>query len=128
VKIFKALVESTAFGAKKIVDRFISEGVPIHGIIGLGGVAKKADYVMQVVTDVLNMPMQIARSEQTVALGSGMAAATAAGIYRDITEAQRAMGNGFEKEYRPDPEKARGYQALYERYSMLGDFIENKRI
>jgi L-ribulokinase len=38
------------------------------------------------------------------------------------------MGNGFEKEYRPDPEKARAYQLLYERYSMLGDFIENKRM
>ncbi len=125
-RIFKALVEATAFGARMIVDRFQSEGVPIHGVIGLGGVAKKNPYVMQVVTDVLNMPMRIARSEQTVALGSAMAAATAAGIYPDIRQAQKAMGSGFEKTYQPDPDRAAQYQVLYEKYKQLGDFIETR--
>ncbi|HUX05955.1 MAG TPA: FGGY-family carbohydrate kinase, partial [Acidobacteriota bacterium] len=125
-RIFKALVEATAFGARTIVDRFRAEGVPIRGVIGLGGVAKKNPYVMQVVTDVLNMPMRIARSEQTVALGSAMAAATAAGIYSDIRQAQKAMGGGFEKTYHPDPERAAEYQILYEKYKQLGDFIETR--
>ena len=125
-RIFKALVEATAFGARTIVDRFRAEGVPIRGVIGLGGVAKKNPYVMQVVTDVLDMPMRIARSEQTVALGSAMAAATAAGIYSDIRQAQKAMGGGFEKTYHPDPERAAEYQILYEKYKQLGDFVENR--
>jgi L-ribulokinase len=125
-RIFKALVEATAFGARMIVDRFKSEGVPIHGVIGLGGVAKKNPYVMQVVTDVLDMPMRIARSEQTVALGSAMAAATVAGIYKDIRQAQKAMGGGFEKTYNPDPSRAAKNRKLYERYKKLGGFIETQ--
>ena len=125
-KIFRALVEATAFGAKKIVDRFISEGVPIKSVIALGGVPKKAPLVMQVISDVLNMPIKVARSEQAVALGSAMAAATVAGIYDTIEEAQAAMGNGFETEYSPDAENARKYQVLYEKYSQLGGFVEKE--
>lgn len=125
-KIFRALVEATAFGARKIVDRFLEEGVPIKGVIALGGVPKKAPFVMQVLADVLNMPIQVARNEQAVALGSAMAAATAAGIYPSVAEAQKNMGNGFEKEYRPNPDQARQYEMLYLRYNKLGTFIEKE--
>ena len=125
-RVFKALVESTAFGARMIVDRFVSEGVPINGVIGLGGVAKKNPYVMQVVADVLNMPMLIARSEQTVALGSAMAAATAAGLYDSIEHAQKSMGSGFETTYSPDKERAAAYRELYAKYGQLGEFIETR--
>jgi L-ribulokinase len=125
-RIFRALVEATAFGAKKIVDRFISEGVKIEGIIALGGVAKKSPFVMQVVADVLNMPILVARSEQACALGTAMAAATVAGIYPTVLEAQKAMGNGFEKEYHPDKSNAEKYKALYEKYSRLGIFVESE--
>jgi len=126
--IFKSLVEATAFGAKKIVDRFIEEGVKIEGIIALGGVAKKSPYVMQVVCDVLNMPIKIARSEQACALGSAMAAAVAGGIYPTIGEAQKAMGNGFEKEYKPNQSNAAKYKTLYEKYNQLGKYIEKEYI
>ncbi|MFH1940804.1 MAG: ribulokinase [bacterium] len=125
-KIFRALVEATAFGAKKIVDRFISEGVPIEGVIALGGVSKKSPFVMQVVTDVLDMPIRVARSEQAVALGSAMAAATAAGVYPTVQEAQKAMGNGFEKTYHPNFKNAQKYRTLYQRYSTFGNFIERE--
>ncbi len=123
-RIFRALVEATAFGAKKIVDRFISEGVRIDGIIALGGVAKKSPFIMQVVADVLNMPILVARSEQACALGSAMAAATMAGLYPTVLAAQKAMGNGFETEYKPVPAHAKDYAALYKKYNEAGEFIE----
>jgi L-ribulokinase len=124
-RIYRALVEATAFGAKKIVDRFVSEGVKIEGIIALGGVAKKSEFVMQIVTDILNMPILVARSEQACALGSAMAAATVAGLYPTVLDAQKAMGNGFEKEYKPNPENAKKYKELYEKYGKIGAFIES---
>jgi L-ribulokinase len=123
-RVFRALVESTAFGAKKIVDRFQIEGVPIRGVIALGGVPKKAPFVMQTVCDVLDMPIRVARAEQTCALGSAMAAATAAGLHADIPASQAAMGRGFETEYQPDPQRAALYRELYERYERLGRFVE----
>ncbi len=125
-RVFRALVEATAFGAKKIVERFQVEGVPIHGVIALGGVPKKAPFVMQTVCDVLDMPIRVACAEQTCALGSAMAAATAAGLHADIPASQAAMGSGFEAEYRPDPGRAAHYRKLYERYEQLGRFVEEQ--
>jgi L-ribulokinase len=122
--IFRSLVEATAFGAKKIVDRFLDEGVSIKGVIALGGVPKKSPFAMQVLADVLNIPIKVARSEQTVALGSAMAAATVAGIYPDIETSQKAMGNGFEIEYYPNADAAEQYQKIYEKYAQFGNLIE----
>ncbi len=123
-RIFRALVEATAFGAKKIVDRFIEEGVKIEGVIALGGVAKKSPFVMQVVSDVLDMPIKVAKSEQACALGTAMAASVVAGIYKNVETAQKNMGGGFEKTYYPNPKNSAVYKALYEQYSKIGDFIE----
>lgn len=125
-RIFRALVESTAFGSKAIIDRFVSEGVRIDGVIALGGVAKKSPLVMQIVCDVLNMPIKVARSEQACALGSAMAAAVVAGVYASTAEAQQKMGGGIETEYYPIAENVSKYQAIYEKYSKLGKFIENE--
>jgi L-ribulokinase len=125
-RIFRALVEATAFGAKKIVDRFRSEGVRIDGVIAFGGVAKKSKFIMQIVCDVLDMGIKIPRSEQTCALGAAMCAATVAGVYPTIEAAKNHMGNGFEREFKPRPENAAKYRALYERYSRLGEFIEDE--
>jgi L-ribulokinase len=123
-RIFKALVEATAFGSKMINDRFISEGVRIDEVIAIGGVAKKNPFVMQIVADVLNMPIMVASSDQTCALGAAMAASVVAGVYKDIPSAQRAMGGGFEKVYRPDPARAKKYETLFSKYKELGSLIE----
>ena len=71
-RIFRALVEATCFGALKIIERFQEEGIPIKGVIGLGGVAKKSPFIMQTMADVLNRPIKIVASEQTCALGAAM--------------------------------------------------------
>jgi len=123
-RIFRALVEATAFGALRIVDRFREEGVRIDGVIALGGVAKKSPFVMQTVCDVLGMPILVARSEQACALGSAMAAAVAGGIYPSVEEAQKKMGSGFEYEYKPRKEYTEIYRKLYHKYLKLGHFIE----
>jgi L-ribulokinase len=126
VQIFHAFVEATCFGAKAIVERFRNEGIPVKGIIGLGGVAKKSAFIMQMMSDVLDMPIKIHKSEQTCALGAAMFAATAAGIYPNIEQAMLAMGQGFETEYFPNGEKTVIYQKRYLQYQKLGAFLENQ--
>lgn len=123
-RIYRALVESTAFGARAINESFISQGVPIKQIIGIGGVVKKSDFIMQVLADVLNMPIRLCGSDEVCALGAAMCAATAAGIYDTIEEAQKHMNSGFVKEYLPIPENAMKYELLYKRYLKLGKFVE----
>ena len=121
--IFKSLVEATCFGAKAIVDRFEHEGVPVKGLIGLGGVARKSPYIMQVMADVMNMPIRIHKSDQTCAAGAAMFAATAAGLYPKVEEAMAAMGQGFDGEFKPSPSAAPIYKKRYEKYKDLGEFI-----
>jgi L-ribulokinase len=125
-RIFKSLVEATCFGSKAIVERFIAEGIPVKGIIALGGVAKKSTYVMQVMANVLNMPIRIHSSEQTCANGAAMFAATAAGIYTKVEDAMNAMGQGFEKTYEPQADKVAYYAKRYKMYLNLGNKIEDK--
>lgn len=127
-RIFKALIESTCFGARSIVERFETEGIEIHGVIGLGGVARKSPYVMQTLANVLNMPIKIANSDQVCARGAAMFAATAAGIFSDVTEASEAMGRGFGRIYEPEPEKVPVYDNLFQRYKALGKFVEHQTV
>ncbi len=124
-EIFKAIVESICFGSRKIVERFLEEGVEIKSVVGIGGVAKKSTFVMQRLADVLNMPIRIASSEQAPALGSAMYAATAAGLYRNVSVAAKAMGNGFENTYFPDATRVKIYDKLYRQYTALGRFVES---
>ncbi len=127
-RIFKALAEATCFGARKIVDRFREEGIPVKGLIGLGGVAKKSPFIMQMMADVMNMPIRIHKSEQTCALGAAMFAATAAGIYPKVEDAMAAMGQGFDASYHPVPSRVPVYEKRYQNYTRLGAFIEQQTI
>ncbi len=124
--MFRALVEATCFGAKKIVDRFNNQGIPVKGLIGLGGVAKKSPFIMQMMADVMNMPIRIHKSEQTCATGAAMFAATAAGIHLKVEDAMAVMGRGFDVEYFPDSNKTTIYAKRYKQYNDLGNFIEQQ--
>jgi L-ribulokinase len=123
-RAFRALAEATCFGAKNIVDRFISEGIPVKGIIGIGGVAKKSPFVMQMMADVLNMPIRIHQYTHTCALGAAMFAAAAAGIYPTVEDAMEQMGGGFNTSYYPNEENVRYYAERFPKYKSLGAYIE----
>lgn len=124
--IFKALVEATAFGSKAIIDRIIENGVEIETVIGIGGISQKSSLVMQTLSDVLNMPIKVAKTEQSCAFGAAMFAAVVAGVHPNIETAQKAMGQGFSHEYYPNLTNHKVYMKLYEKYQALGKFTEEK--
>ncbi|WP_029904865.1 ribulokinase [Prevotella sp. 10(H)] len=123
--IFRALVEATAFGSKAIIERFIESGIEIKEVIGIGGISLKSPFVMQTLSDVIGVPIKVARSQQTCALGAAMFAAVVAGKYKTIEEAQSKMGQGFVCEYKPDMNNHEKYKSLYERYIQIGKFTES---
>jgi L-ribulokinase len=126
--MFRAVVEATCFGGKAIADRFVAEGMPVKGLIGLGGVAKKSPFIMQMMADVMDMPIRIHKSEQTCALGAAMFAATAAGLYNKVEDAMTAMGQGFDAEYRPNKALTAIYSERYRQYKQLGGFIVRETV
>jgi L-ribulokinase len=122
-RVFRALAEATCFGAKSIVERFISEGIPVKGIIGIGGVAKKSPFVMQMMADILGMPIRIHQFKHTCALGAAMFAAVVAGIYPNVEAAMQAMGRGFDVSYEPNAALNEVYEKRYQQYKTLGGYM-----
>ncbi len=127
VRMYRALAESTCFGAKKIVNRFIAEGIPVKGVIGVGGIVKRSPFIMQLLADILEMPIRAHAGEQTCAAGAAMFAATAAGFYPKVEYAMQAMGQGFDKTYEPDKTKEEIYRARYRQYERFGDCVEKEQ-
>jgi L-ribulokinase len=125
-EIFRSLAEATCFGAKSIVERFKEQGIPVNGLIGIGGVAKKSDFIMQMMADVLNIPIKVNQSEQTAALGAAMFAATAGAVYEKVEDAMLSMGKGFEKPFYPHPGKNKLYETRYRKYLETGRFVEEQ--
>lgn len=124
-RMFKAIAEATCFGARSIIERFEEEGVPVKGLIGLGGVAKKSPFIMQMLSDITQMPIKVHSSDQTCAAGAAMFAATIAGVYEKVEDAMKAMGSGFETEYLPDSSRADIYNQRYEKFKEFGQSIEH---
>ena len=83
---------------------------------------------MQMMADVMDMPIRIHKSEQTCALGAAMFAATAAGAYEKVEDAMQAIGQGFGAEYYPDKKNTTIYKTRYAKYTELGNFIEQHSV
>ena len=121
--IYRALIESTAYGARIILENYRDSGVPITAFYASGGVSQKNALAMQIYADVLKMPVHIADAAQGPALGSAIYAAVAAGIYADAAEGARRMGAKVARTYQPIPENAAVYEKLYQEYIQLHDYF-----
>ncbi|MEI6000348.1 ribulokinase [Paraburkholderia bengalensis] len=123
-KLYRALIEATAFGARAIIERFQEEGVRIDDVIAVGGVARKSPLNMQIAADVFGKEIRVTAADQAVALGAAMFASVVAGIHGSAEEAQRHMGAGFEHVYRPNAKASLAYEQLYLNYRSYGELVE----
>ncbi|MGK5683384.1 ribulokinase [Actinoplanes sp. URMC 104] len=121
-EIYRALLESTAFGTRVIVEAFEASGVPVDELVAAGGLLKNR-FLMQMYADVTRRPLSVLSSAQGPALGSAIHAAVAAGAYRDIHAASAAMGHRQTGAYTPDERRAAAYDALYAEYRTLHDYF-----
>jgi L-ribulokinase len=119
---YRALLESTAFGTRRIVESFNESGVPVKELVIAGGLLKN-EFLMQVYADVTGLPLSTIASEQGPALGSAIHAAVAAGAYPDVLAASRAMGRSNKGVYQPNPDVADAYDAMYAEYLLLHDYF-----
>ena len=126
-EIYRALIEATAYGTRMIIDTFRSNGVAIDEFYACGGIAEKNSLIMQIYSDVVNMPIKISASSQTPALGSAIFAALAAGKktggYDTIEDAVKAMVQKEKATYYPNAEASAVYNELYHEYAILHDYF-----
>ncbi len=124
ITLFKAIVLSTVFGSRRIFDSLVTRGLKIDEVITIGGIVKKSPLVIQMMADVLKLPIKIAKTDQACAQGAAMYAATAAGYYKDLLEAQKHMLEGYEKIYYPNENNIEKYDIMYKKHLTLGRHFE----
>jgi L-ribulokinase len=121
-EVYRALLEATAFGTRRIIEAFTDAGVEVNELVVAGGLLKNT-FLMQLYADVTGRPLSISESSQGPALGSAIHAAVAAGAYPDVSTAALAMGRVRTNAYLPDPARQRAYDALYAEYVRLHDYF-----
>ncbi|HWO96549.1 MAG TPA: ribulokinase [Bacillus sp. (in: firmicutes)] len=130
-EIYRALLESTAFGTRKIIESFTEAGVEVNEIFACGGLPQRNKLLMQIYADITNREIKIADSEQTTALGAAMYAAVAAGKenggYDTIFEAAENMARVKEETFVPILEHVRIYDELYKYYLELHDYFGREK-
>ena len=124
-EVYRALMESTIFGTRRIIQSYEAAGVPIDKIYACGGLPPKNRFFMQLFADVTGKEILVASSAQTVALGAAVFGAVAAGPDRggfaSEEEAVRAMVKPASVTYSPRPDAAEAYDRLYAHYEKLHD-------
>lgn len=121
--IYRALIESTAYGTREIIEAFESQGIEVKELIAAGGLPEKNALLRQIYADVTGRSFKLAGSAQAPALGSAMHAAVAAGIYPDIQAAAEKMGKLKDEVVNPIPENQAMYDKLFAEYKTLYDYF-----
>lgn len=125
--IYRALIEATAFGSRRIIETFHCAGLKITSIVASGGMSMKNPLLMQIYSDVLGIPIDVSPCKQTAALGSCIYAAVAAGAarggYDTVEEAVRGMAPKEFLRYSPKEEACDVYDRLYREYLTLHDYF-----
>ncbi len=122
--IYRALVKATVFGSRKIRDTWSSVGLNFEKIICVGGIALKSPYVMQMIADVLNVPIMVSRETEVCARGAAIYALVAAGIFDTIESAQVLMCEHYQPTYYPDQKQHKKLEEEYQKYCLFADMIE----
>lgn len=126
-EIYRALIEATAFGARRILEQVVRHGVPVERVVACGGIARKNPLLMQVYADVLRRPVELAGSSETCALGAAICGAAAAGL-GVVEELQRRMIPPPARRFDPDPAASAAYEELYALYLRLHDDLGLRRL
>lgn len=126
-EMYRALIESTAFGTKAIVDIYVDNGVAINEIYATGGISQKNSFLMQIYADVIGKEIKVPDMKQAGAMGSAILAAFAGGGYDTVKAAVTGMVNVDVKTYRPNPENTEKYKPIYEEYRALSEFFAKRK-
>jgi L-ribulokinase len=119
-EIYRALLESTAFGTRRVIETFITGGVPVREVIACGGLAERNALLLQLTADIIGQDVLAAPVPHASAVGAAIYAAAAAGArtggYADLRDAIAKMGGTGGTVYHPRPAAHRTYDTLYHEY------------
>ena len=127
-EIYRAIIESTAFGTRAIIDLYEKSGVAVSEVYVAGGISHKNEFMMQLYADVLGREIKIAKSTQAGAKGSAIFASVAGGYFPTAKDAASVIADECDKIYYPCHENTEKYEKLYNEYIKLSDFFAKSDI
>lgn len=122
-EIYRALLESCAYGTRKIIESYEECGVAVTELFACGGIAIKDPLMMQIYADVTGRPIRVAANTQAAAVGAAIFGASAAGLFPSLYDAASVMGRVREDAYTPDSDARAAYDRLYREYEILHDYF-----
>ncbi|HEV3388899.1 MAG TPA: ribulokinase [Solirubrobacteraceae bacterium] len=127
-EIYRALLESIAFGSRRIMDNFEAHGLVLSEIVACGGIAERSPLMMQLLADTSGREVHVPEAREIPARGAALFGAVAAGHFEDITAAIEATRPRSVHTYRPDLEAKRTYDRVYEIYRTLYEMLGRSEV
>jgi L-ribulokinase len=127
-EIYRALLESIAFGSRRIMDNFEAHGLVLSEIVACGGIAERSPLMMQLLADTSGREVHVPEAKEIPARGAALFGAVAAGHFEDITAAIEATRPRSVHTYRPDLEAKHTYDRVYEIYRTLYEMLGRSEV
>jgi L-ribulokinase len=127
-EIYRALLESIAFGSRRIMDNFEEHGLPLSEVVACGGIAERSPLMMQLLADTSGRDVQVPEVNEIPARGAALFGAVAAGVFEDIQAAIAATRPQSVRTYKPDPSTKPTYDRVYEIYRTLYDILGRSNV
>ncbi len=122
-EIYRALLESIAFGSRRIMDNFEEHGLVLSEIVACGGIAERSPLMMQLLADTSGRRVHVPEIAEIPARGAALFGAVAAGAFDDIGSAIEATRPKKVRTYEPDLDAKTTYDRVYEIYRTLYEFL-----
>jgi L-ribulokinase len=127
-QIYRALLESIAFGSRRIMENFEEHGLPLSEIVACGGIAEKSPLMMQLLADTSGREVRVPAASEIPARGAALFGAVAAGYYDDIAGAVAATRPPTARTNRPDSEAKAIYDRVYGIYRGLYETLGRSQV
>jgi L-ribulokinase len=132
VEVYRALLESVAFGTRRIAENFVEHGVAIREIVACGGIAERSALMMQLLADVTGLSITIPDSSQIPARGAALCGALAAGSstggFDDFETAIGELRPAMSRRYEPSPRHRETYDEVYSVFCALHDQLGREHV
>lgn len=126
--VYRALLESLCFGARRVLETFARSGVVVNRVILTGGLSEKHALLVQLLCDVLGRPLEVALGEAASARGAAIHAAVAGNACATFEEATRQLADTRTRSVAPDPHSLPVYERLYDAYVRLSDLMAGSTV
>ena len=116
-QIIRAVLEGIVFCHRVHLEKLLAKRGHTDAVRLAGGAANSMFWA-QMFADVFKLPVEIVDTRELGALGCAMAAAVAAGVYRDLPQAAKQMAK-IKCRIEPDASRSAIYDQKFERYQRV---------